>query len=156
MHAGISGAAVSITFLLLAITGCGGSERSAVTVTKTEEAVTRTTPAKPSVYVPQTSEAPVYKPDVIGTSVESNGIYYVDRWESYGGSIAVADAHLFAEDCKPSCVDGRHWKVTMELRLSRRVPCRGVLAYGRMSIYNASDSDFEGSVALISFCKAGG
>jgi hypothetical protein len=123
----------------------------------TTETVARTTPTKPVVYVPQTDGTPTYKPDAIYTSVDSGGIYTIDRWTSYGGNVAIADARLSVNDCNPSCAEGHHRDVTMELHLSQRVPCRGVVAYGQMSIYNASDPDFEGTyVTLSDFCKATG
>ena len=155
MRAGIARAAVFTTLLLVVASGCGSSERAAVTKKTTTEPVTHTT-ANERVYVPEIGGDTVYKPGVIGASVDGGAIYYVARWRSYGGSVAIADAYLSANDCKPSCAEGHHHEVEMELRLSRRVPCRGVVAYGRMSIQNAGDPRYEGSVALSDFCTAGG
>ena len=149
-------AGVVLLAVLLVFSGCGGSGQTTVTVSKTKtETLTRTAASEPVVYVPQVDGTPLYKPDFIGTSVDGGGIYEIKRWRSYGGNVATADARLSVNDCNPSCAEGHHRNVTMELRLSQRVPCRGVVAYGDMSIYNSSDPDFEGSyVTLSDFCKA--
>ena len=108
------------------------------------------------IYVPQTGGTPTYKPSVIYTSVDSGGVYEIIKWKRYGGDTAVADAHLSVNDCTPDCASGHKTVVTMELTFSERVPCKGVPAYARMSIYKASDPSYDGEYVVLSdFCKEG-
>ena len=134
-----------LALFLLTLSGCGGTET--VTVTETQvvtetvektETVTVTIQPEPTVFVPQAGGTPEFKPDQLFTGVSGGG-WVVERWISYGGETAEALAYTEFNDCEPSCAEGNLTRADATIQLSQRIPCKGVVAYGRLSVKKTSD-----------------
>jgi hypothetical protein len=131
--------------LLTSVPACGGTEVVTVTTTQvvtqtveTTETVTETIRAEPAIYVPQAGGTPEFKPRELFTGVSSVG-WVVKEWISYGGETAEALAYTEQNDCEPDCASGTRTRVDVTIRLSSRIPYKGVPAYGYLVVTKSSD-----------------
>jgi hypothetical protein len=119
--------------------GCGGTRTETVSVTTTEtetetvtETVTKLVNPPALVFVPQPGGRLLYKPDTLAAGAHA-GPYNI-RWKSYGGPTAVGSGTFASNDCDPSCAEGSDTLIKVTVKLTGRIPCRGLLAYSLMAI----------------------
>jgi hypothetical protein len=126
----------------LIVAGCGATTTETVTrtetitVTRTETVAKAVTPPV-MVFVPQ----PVgleYMPDSLAAG-------------------AHAGPYIFpSNDCDPSCAEGTITRVNITVRLTRRIACRGLLAYSMMAIQGRGFDGEYGSIQEVDeICKQG-
>jgi hypothetical protein len=95
------------------------------------------------VFVPQFAWLE-YKPSELAAGVHP-GPYNI-RWKSYGGPMAVGNGVFPSNDCDPNCAEGTITRINITVRLTRRIACRGLLAYSMMAIEGRG---FDGEPGLI-------
>ena len=137
-----------LCLILLALAGCGGTET--VTLTTTERttvtvATTATVQAEAAIFVPQPAGPPTFKPDSIDLYVSAPG-FIIDKWVSYGGATATAQAWTETNDCEPDCASGTRDRIETAIELSRPVACKGVPAYSSLRVVDSSESAMVGQV----------
>ena len=115
------------------------AETQVVTETvKQTETVTETVAPEPTMFVPQAGGTPEFKPDQLFTGASGGG-WVIEKWISYGDEVAEATGYTEFNDCEPSCAEGNLTRVQATIQLSRRIPCKGVVAYDRLDVIKSSD-----------------
>jgi hypothetical protein len=134
---------------VIVMAGCGVTATTdtvtrteTVTVTRTETVAKVVSPPL-MVFVPQPGGLE-YKPDSLAAGVHA-GPYNI-RWKSYGGPTAIGTGIFPSNDCDPSCAEGTITRINITVRLTRRIACRGLLAYSMMAIEGRG---FDGEPGLI-------
>jgi hypothetical protein len=134
---------------VIVMAGCGGTTTTdtltrteTVTVTRTETVAKVESPPL-MVFVPQPGGLE-YKPDSLAAGVHP-GPFNI-RWKSYGGPTAIGTGIFPSNDCDPSCAEGTITRINITVRLTRRIACRGLLAYSMMAIEGRG---FDGESGLI-------
>jgi hypothetical protein len=142
--------ALALLFIAMAAVGCGTrTVTQTVNVTTTETVtttITTTTVPPPRVFVPSHGQLE-YMPDLIGLGASSD-IEQI-HWRAYGGATAVGNGIWPKNDCEPNCADGHITPVKVTVRLTRRILCRGVLAYQLWAI-KSPGNEFDNQFDVIS------
>lgn len=83
---------------------------------------------------------PAYKPNGIDFSSDGGDDWGIDKWLSYGGPTARANADTESNDCVPDCANGHRTLAFTTIEFSGRVPCYGRSAYARFTVTQTSNS----------------
>jgi hypothetical protein len=73
-----------------------------------------------------------YRPHAIGLSADGTFAIIGISYQSYGGPTATATAKAYVRGCTPNCAEGKEYRAPATLRLSGKIPCRGVTIYSRL------------------------
>jgi hypothetical protein len=130
--------------------GCGTRTVSQTVTETTTHArtvtVTKRVTPQPRVFVPAHGQLE-YMPDLMGLGA-SSAIEDI-HWKTYGGPTALGVGVWPKNDCVPGCAGGHITRVKVTVRLTRRILCRGVLAY-QLWAFDGSPWALDGGFDVIS------